>query len=81
MCDDELFYTQESVFDVAESVLRLRGALKKMGIPVFATFDHGKNAEEAGMSMGTGGGDGVRLAVCRDEIDAGQSGDLSGIAP
>ena len=49
--DDELFYTQESVFDVAESVLRLRGALKKRGIPVFATFDHGKNAEEAGMSM------------------------------
>lgn len=49
--DDELFYTQESVFGVAESVSRLQAALKKMGVPVFATFDHGKNAEEVGMSM------------------------------
>lgn len=49
--DDELFYAQESVFDVAESVSRLQAALKKMGIPVFAQFDHAANAEEAGMSM------------------------------
>lgn len=44
-------YTYESQFSVAETMARLEETIKTMGIPVFAKFDHGKNAEEAGLQL------------------------------
>lgn len=41
----------ESQFSVAETMSRIEQTLKKMGIPVFAKFDHGKNAEEVGLKL------------------------------
>lgn len=49
--NDNLLYTYESQFSVAETMARLEQTLKKMGIPVFAKFDHGKNAEEVGLEL------------------------------
>lgn len=49
--NDNLLYTYESQFSVAETMARLEQTLKKMGIPVFAKFDHGKNAEEVGLKL------------------------------
>lgn len=44
-------YTYESQFSVPETMARLEETLKTMGIPVFAKFDHGKNAEEVGLQL------------------------------
>ena len=44
-------YTYASQFSVTETMARIEQTLKKMGIPVFAKFDHGKNAEEAGLEL------------------------------
>lgn len=41
----------ESQFSVAETMSRIEETLKKMKIPVFAKFDHGKNAEEVGLTL------------------------------
>lgn len=49
--NDNLLYTHESQFSVDETVARLEKALQTMGIPVFAKFDHGKNAEKVGLKM------------------------------
>lgn len=49
--DDNLFYTQESIFDVPQTVARLEAELKKRDIPVFAKFDHAQNAEKADLSL------------------------------
>lgn len=49
--NDNLLYTYESQFSVAETMARIEQTLKTMGIPVFAKFDHGKNAEEAGLEL------------------------------
>lgn len=49
--NDNLLYTYESQFSVAETMARLEKVIKTMGIPVFAKFDHGKNAEEAGLEL------------------------------
>lgn len=49
--NDNLLYTYESQFNVAETMTRLEETLKTMGIPVFAKFDHGKNAEEVGLQL------------------------------
>lgn len=46
-----LLYTYESQFSVAETMARIEQTLKKMEIPVFAKFDHGKNAEEVGLEL------------------------------
>ena len=46
-----LLCTYESQFSVAETMARIEQTLKKMEIPVFAKFDHGKNAEEAGLEL------------------------------
>ena len=49
--NDNLLYTYESQFGVDETIARMEKTLQAMGIPVFAKFDHGKNAEEAGLKM------------------------------
>lgn len=49
--NDNLMYTYESQFGVDETVARIEKTLQTMGIPVFAKFDHGKNAEEVGLKM------------------------------
>ncbi len=49
--NDNLLYTYESQFSVAETMKRIEQTLKTMGIPVFAKFDHGKNAEEVGLEL------------------------------
>ena len=49
--NDNLLYTYESQFSVAETMARIEQTLKKMEIPVFAKFDHGKNAEEVGLEL------------------------------
>lgn len=48
--DNELS-TYESVYSVDETMAKVEQTLKDMGIPVFAKFDHGKNAEEVGLKM------------------------------
>lgn len=42
---------QESKFSVEETVKRIEQQLQGMDIPIFAKFDHGKNAEEAGLKL------------------------------
>lgn len=49
--NDNLLYTYESQFGVDETMARIEQTLKTMGIPVFAKFDHGKNAEEVGLEL------------------------------
>lgn len=49
--NDNLLYTYESQFSVTETMARIEQTLKTMGIPVFAKFDHGKNAEEVGLEL------------------------------
>lgn len=49
--NDNLLYTYESQFSVDETIARLEQNLKAAGIPVFAKFDHGKNAEEVGLQL------------------------------
>ena len=48
--DNEL-YTYESQFGVDETMVRLEAGLKALSIPVFAVFDHGKNAQEVGLDL------------------------------
>ncbi|WP_455672421.1 serine hydrolase [Phocaeicola sp.] len=49
--DEGRLYTYESQFGVSETMNRIEETLKTMGIPVFAKFDHGKNAEEVGLTL------------------------------
>lgn len=49
--NDDLLYTYESQFSVPQTMTRLERNLDIAGIPVFAKFDHGKNAEEAGLEL------------------------------
>ena len=49
--NDNLMYTFESQFSVPETMARLEQNIKAAGIPVFAKFDHGKNAEEVGLEL------------------------------
>lgn len=49
--NDNVLYTYESQFGVDETMARLEKELKAMGIPIFAKFDHGKNAEEVGLQL------------------------------
>ena len=41
----------KSQFGVSETMMRTEQILKTMDIPVFAKFDHEKNAEEAGLQL------------------------------
>lgn len=49
--NDDVLYTYESQFSVAETMENLERNIKAAGIPVFAKFDHGKNAEEVGLKL------------------------------
>ena len=49
--NDNLLYTYESQFSVPETMTRIEQTLHTMGVPVFAKFDHGKNAEEVGLQL------------------------------
>ena len=49
--NDEKLYALESQFSVDETMTRIEKTLKTMGIPIFAKFDHGKNAEEVGLEL------------------------------
>lgn len=49
--NDNLLYTYESQFSVDETMARVEQTLKTMAIPVFAKFDHGKNAKEVGLEL------------------------------
>lgn len=49
--NDNLLFTYESQFSVAETMERIENILKTKGVPIFAKFDHGKNAEEVGMKL------------------------------
>lgn len=49
--NDSLLYAYESQFSVPETMARLEKSITDMGIPVFAKFDHGRNAEEVGLEL------------------------------
>lgn len=49
--NDNLLYTYESQYSVDETFDRIEQDLKRMNVPVFAKFDHGKNAEEVGLEL------------------------------
>lgn len=49
--DDNRLFLYESQFPVDETVARLENELKERGIPLFAKYDHRKNALEAGMEL------------------------------
>ena len=49
---DNLFlYTYESQFGVSETMSKLEQNIKSKEIPIFAIFDHGMNAEKAGLKL------------------------------
>lgn len=49
--DDDRLYTYESPFGVEETMARIERELEELRIPIFARFDHGRNAAEAGLVM------------------------------
>ncbi|MDC7286458.1 serine hydrolase [Blautia schinkii] len=49
--DDNRLYLAEGQFSVDETTARLEKQLEALDIPVFAKFDHAKNAEEAGLEL------------------------------
>lgn len=49
--NDSMICTYESLYSVVETMARIEQTLKIMGIPVFAKFDHGRNAEEVGLKL------------------------------
>lgn len=49
--DDNFLYISESQFSVDETMSHIEQGLKASGVPVFALFDHGKNAEEVGLEL------------------------------
>ncbi len=49
--DPAKIVAQESKFSVHETVARIMAKLAAQNVPVFATFDHGANAEGAGLSL------------------------------
>lgn len=49
--DDNRLYTYESSFGVDETMDRVEAQLKALDIPVFARFDHGRNAGEVGLEL------------------------------
>lgn len=48
--DNEL-YTCESIFSVKETIQRIEDHLKAHNVPLFAKFDHAKNAEEVNLKL------------------------------
>lgn len=49
--DQHEIVAQESKFDAAETVTRIKAALAEAKVPVFATFDHGANATGVGEQL------------------------------
>ena len=49
--NNNVLYSYESQFSVPETMARLEQTFKAAGIPIFAKFDHGKNAEEVGLKL------------------------------
>lgn len=49
--NDNILFTYESQFSVPETMARLEQNIKEMNIPIFAKFDHGKNAEEVDLEL------------------------------
>lgn len=49
--DDNKLYLFEGQFPAEDTVRRLENILKEREIPVFAKFDHSRNAEEAGLFL------------------------------
>ena len=49
--DDNRLFLLEGQFKADETVRRLKKALEKRSIPLFAEFDHQKNAEEVGLTL------------------------------
>lgn len=44
-------YAYESIFEAKETMQRIENELKALKIPIFAKFDHAKNAQEAGLEL------------------------------
>ena len=49
--NDDVLFTYESQLSVPETMMKLEQNIKAAGIPIFAKFDHEKNAEEVGLKM------------------------------
>lgn len=49
--ENETMISKKSPLSVAETAGKLEKILTEKGIPVFAVFDHEKNAKEAGLSL------------------------------
>ena len=49
--NDNQLEIHECVYDVAQTVNRLKAALSRRNVPVFAEFDHERNAREAGLEL------------------------------
>lgn len=49
--NNNLLFICESQFSVEETMARIEQVLKTMDIPVFAKFDHSKNAQEVGLKL------------------------------
>lgn len=49
--DDNKLYLLEGQFSVEETAARLRAELSRREIPLFAEFDHGKNAAQVGLEL------------------------------
>lgn len=49
--NDNLFESYESQFNVSETVARIKSALSRHNMPLFAVFDHGMNAADIGFDM------------------------------
>lgn len=49
--DDNNLFVYESLYSVDETINRIEKQLKDLNIPVFARFDHGKNAEEVQLDL------------------------------
>ena len=49
--DDNKLFLLEGQFPVADTVARLEAELRRRDIPLFAKFDHAKNAVEAGLEL------------------------------
>lgn len=49
--DDNKLFLTESQFSAEITIERLEKQLKEMNIPIFAKFDHKKNAEEVGLNL------------------------------
>lgn len=48
---DNMLVKNKSQFGFGKTFAAIETSLKELGVPVFAVFDHGKNAEEAGLKL------------------------------